>query len=129
MLEKVDAKVKLKKVWLVSRIVFYASIFLMLSTAILPRRPEYAFFGKTLLSLGLVMFALYWMPPVFFLVVRKRDFAMAWSAGPVSWDRIRIVDFKHISVGTMISMYLNFATACAFLVVLFFFLGLVWHAK
>jgi hypothetical protein len=129
MLEKVDPKVKLKKVWQVSRIIFFTSIALLLSNGILPQNPKFATLGKTLISLGLVIFTLYWMFPVFLLIVRKRSFAMAWYAGPVSWNRLRVVDFKHIPVKEMATMYLNFATACAFSVVVFFLLNWVWHGK
>ena len=99
------------KVRLISRFVFWGSIPLMMNTIILARY-EYGDVRNFLFFFGLITFLVYWMVPAFFLVVKKQDFAIAWSIGLSNWEKFKGHDFKTLSFADKLLMIMNFVLAC-----------------
>ena len=115
---------KLKKVRSVSRLVFYGSIFLMLST-IFSKYAENIVLFRILVTFGVTLFILYWMMPVFFLFVRKQAFAAAWSRGLSAWEKFKNIDFNNLPLTEKIFMYMNFVLSCVVFIIFFWFLDLI----
>jgi hypothetical protein len=117
---------KFRKVSLISRYVLCGSILLMLSPTF-SAYTEGALLFRILITLGLMLFILYWMMPVFFLLARKQAFAIAWSRGLASQEYFKKIDLTNIPMKEKIYMYLNYILSCFMLViVLFLFLDMIW---
>ncbi len=111
---------QLKKTQAVSRAALYGSILLMLSNIF------YTHTGNTLLFriltvLGVTLFILYWMMPVFFLLARKQALAITWSRGLGRWEKIKNADFNNIHRAEKLLMYMNFMLSCVVLLIFFLF--------
>jgi hypothetical protein len=115
---------KLKKVRLISRFVFFGSILLMMSS-IYSASVKYIGIIRISISFGVILFIMYWIVPVFFLLIKKQAFALAWSRGLVKWDKFISYEFDTVPLAEKIWMYLNSLLSCFMFVILIWFLGLV----
>ena len=118
---KNDFEDNLVKVRRISRLFFWGSIPFMMNTIILARY-EYGDIRRLLFFFGLITFFIYWMAPVFFLVIKKQDFAIAWSIGLSSWNKFKVYDFKILRFADKFLMIMNFVLACVGLFVLIYVL-------
>jgi hypothetical protein len=83
----------LKKIRSISRFTFWGSIPLMMNS-ILFAKYDYVSLRRFLFFFGLFAFFIYWMVPIFFLLIKKQDFAIAWSKAFDNWEEFKKNDFK-----------------------------------
>ena len=101
----------LKNIRSISRFTFWGSIFLMMNTILFPKF-DYANLRTTLVFFGLFAFFIYWMIPVFFLLIKKQVFAIAWSKAFDNWEDFKNNDFKTLKLSDKILMIMNCIVAC-----------------
>lgn len=114
----------LNKIRLVSRFVFFGSILLMMNP-IYSLSTEYAALSRILICFGVILFIMYWIVPIFFLLIKKQAFALSWSRGLAKWDKFKGYEFDTVPLKEKIWMYLNFLLSCFMFVIFIWFLALV----
>jgi hypothetical protein len=109
-----------------SRLTFWASIFLMLSSG-LPIAEKNGYLFKSFLIGGIILFGLNWIIPVLFLMFKKQIYAFAWSRGLEGWEHVNEVSYKDVPLKEKILIYMRFVLALVMYVVFFYLFAYIFY--
>ena len=84
---------------------------------------------QILMGTGVMLFIIYWIVPVFFLLIKKPAFALAWARGTRKWESFKNYDFDNVPLSDKILMCMNFLLSCVVFVIFIGFINVVNHSQ